>query len=337
LVLLVSFSFCSPLNPQWPPMYSTLIDLIEVVNGTTEVFTGTWYWDITKKSDRFDWVRVSTQISENIFNDYSKGISYLYIFDKKNPSIINCTYSSIDKEMPKHDFSDFKYVKDEIERGINIHVWTYKNLSINAIYYSQVDDSFPVRLETRKDKDKVIINFFDYTTGEQDADLFNRTKIYPKVTCKPELEKKDILKVSPKYLTSQQCTQVAQCAQHAVSSCGCKPTESHNICCNDHSIMSTPSFINECFKQNGLDIGIGIESQYHCGHDCSNKCVHSRLTECFEADLFFYHEDSQKDTDNHDRNALYLGNKNIAECHPKESICGTKNVKSDKFECRRYC
>jgi hypothetical protein len=314
-------------------MFSSGIDLVLVdANGKHDVYSGRWFWDESKNSERHDYHH--HLFREVKIRDYTNGAQHLYINEDLKPW--NCSISSISRNMPVYDFSDFKYVTDETIRGITVHVWQHALTSYTIKYYSRADNGDPVRIEIdqTKTKEKELLNLFEFDKGEQDADLFNSTLVFPKVACKHQSDIEEQVERLNSLLPSSVCDKTVECARK-YATCGCPYVWGGNSCsCGGKGGLDCSGIVHTCYVASGYSgIARTAEAQSHQGSSCGS-CSPSNTGSCQKGDLFFYNTEGSGIS----HVIMYIGGGEAAECPHTGLNCRVLKPYTSKYvSCKRFC
>jgi len=334
LLLTISLVASIPPRPKWPAMFSSGIDVILVdKNDRHDVFTGRWFWDESQNSERYD---LHHHLYREIkINDYSLGEAFHFQTDARAPW--NCSVDKITTHMPVYDFGDFNYVDDEVIRGMDVHVWQHTLTSYFVKYYARSDNQDPVRIEIHQTKDKEIeiINLFEFDKGTQDPDLFNRSMVFPKVSCpKQESSIEEQIDNLNSLLPDSVCSQTVDCAKR-YASCGCPYVWGGNSCgCSGKGGLDCSGIVHTCYVASGYSgISRTSEAQSHQGSSCGS-CSPSATSSCKKGDLFFYNTEGKGVS----HVVMYIGGGQVAECPHTGLNCRILTPYSGKYvSCRRFC
>jgi len=315
-------------------MFSSGVDIVLVdKSGKHEVFTGHWFWDESKNSDRYD---LHHHLYREVrINDYTHGLLHRYQTEDRKPW--NCSTSTIPKSMPVYDFTSFKYITDEMIRGVDVHVWQQELTSYTVKYYSRADNSDPMRIEIDQTvtKEKEIVNFFEFDKGEQDPDLFNTTIVFPRVQCKShEADIEEQIDRLQALVPTSVCEKTVDCARK-YATCGCPYVWGGNSCsCGGKGGLDCSGIVHTCYVASGYNgIARTAEAQSHQGSSCGG-CSPTNTGSCQKGDLFFYNTEGKGVS----HVIMYIGGGDAAECPHTGLNCRVLKPYSSKYvSCRRFC
>merc|ERR1711974_72249 len=172
--LLVVLAFSQPSPPKWPTAFSSTIVITDNARPGPPQFSR-WFYDASANVDRLDglaFFKGELYFAE-LFFDRNTNTSYDVYYQEGS---VVCFEHSINRTLPKPDFSQFKYVGVGYVQFQTCNLWVLEttNNSTFMQYFENSQTRYPVRFDITDEftSETTSFGFMEFDEGAQDPEMF---------------------------------------------------------------------------------------------------------------------------------------------------------------------